>query len=797
MTELTEFIREELYPELTRSFMSVAFPKFEFRKLTNYWVSPFYLSGERSHRKDKTFVYVGGHCITENGGDSISIIDFTRRLYGQDYITAVKYLANICHLTLPLSDTDNAKYKEYQRKTNTILDALQIAQKTLFMDAGAAVLEYLHTRGYNDSLIHKMELGILTPAVQTLLNDGGFAVPSDYCNKFPLMIVYKSFGRLIGFKFRCITPVSEGGKYRNTKNLNSKLNTHPYLFGINNSIKDLYVVEGELDALHAYAIGISNVCAVSGVRNGLPLETLQIIKNNGYERVIFVPDNDDAGQNFVIKTLKNTKSLPCDFFVKSLPEAVKDLDAFLVSGSKAAFDELPIYAANVWWAGIYEQEFSRVHGTDFGQNAVLVDEFVSSVIDIASYGSPVFEESIKINLASACGCTLGALNSYIARNNSRKNEVLRLDNALEYAKSLSELVDKKNTQDISAVTKSFLQSEAKYCPDVKYQGLKNIMDAAQVSALFCDGRPSINTQIVFDKYCSGIDAPRLRLQIPTGALTVVAAPTSHGKSTFLRNLVFDFLDTEKCTLYFTLEESKKEVLAQFINTYLFQSPEFQSCQNSLIGYIKRYLGGMEIDKFCGSYELLQTMKSKINAFLETYIYSGKLRIIDENMPAVDLLASLEYLAQNIQIGAVFIDYIQIINYDSTKMRTEAIKNMCLSLKDYAIQRDIPVIIAAQLNRDVKTPFRLDNINLAECADIERAANTIICLWNSQFKSAVYGLKAIGKDEQAEIDRLTEEGFVMGTPGQIFIKITKQRADRGVGMYAIYKYEGAKGLITAP
>jgi hypothetical protein len=90
---------------------------------------------------------------------------------------------------------------------------------------------------------------------------------------------------------------------------------------------------------------------------------------------------------------------------------------------------------------------------------------------------------------------------------------------------------------------------------------------------------------------------------------------------------------------------------------------------------------------------------------------------------------------------------------------------------------------------------MNNTQMAESSDIEKAANTIICLWNSNFKLKLYGGKEPNKEEKEEIKALEDEGFVMGKEGKLFALITKIRGSRGVGMYSIFNYNGYSGKIV--
>ena len=85
--------------------------------------------------------------------------------------------------------------------------------------------------------------------------------------------------------------------------------------------------------------------------------------------------------------------------------------------------------------------------------------------------------------------------------------------------------------------------------------------------------------------------------------------------------------------------------------------------------------------------------------------------------------------------------------------------------------------------------------MAESSDIEKAANTIVCLWNSNFKLKQYGAKEPSQDEKKELELLESKGFVGGREGKLFALVTKIRGSRGVGMYSIFEYKGYCGKVV--
>ena len=99
-----------------------------------------------------------------------------------------------------------------------------------------------------------------------------------------------------------------------------------------------------------------------------------------------------------------------------------------------------------------------------------------------------------------------------------------------------------------------------------------------------------------------------------------------------------------------------------------------------------------------------------------------------------------------------------------------------------------IILASQFNRTVSNPFLMDNANLGESSDIERSADTIVCLWNDRFK---FSEKELSKEERQKLELLRARGF---GNNKIYAKITKMRGGGGVGYSALLNFEPNSGKI---
>lgn len=171
--------------------------------------------------------------------------------------------------------------------------------------------------------------------------------------------------------------------------------------------------------------------------------------------------------------------------------------------------------------------------------------------------------------------------------------------------------------------------------------------------------------------------------------------------------------------------------------------------------------------------------------------SGRIRIYRENYGATKLRDAIEYLCKQIKVKAVYIDYIQLLRLEGYKGdRRSELCNICDLFNNLAIDHTLPIVMAAQLNRDAASPLEMHNQNIAESADIERYANTILTLWNSAFNATTRS-KADGK----ELEKLqAERNFTLGTGGKLYAKLTKNRGG-AVGVEAVLDHNGNTGVIT--
>jgi DNA primase len=401
--ELRDFVDEELYPSIWDN-LNILFPEMSFKLKLGKWRSPKKLDGNNptNPRPDKTVVTSTHYQIAlENGGgdangrakDLITLFMEHNKLSNR--IEAIKAMAKKCNLTIP-EGADAKKWEEARKRREELALSYSRQKAALFSPEGAEVLRYLkEVRGYSEELIRDMGLGYISPDEARLLEERCKVGIAWKAEEYPLSIAYFSRGNVLGFKFRYITPIQGKSKYMNTRSLGSEgMDNNPFGLvpqSLNKWDKkgNVIVVEGELDALHAIALGLPNVIAVAGGDVGE--ETARTLKKNGYKNIVILMDSDGAGQKFTASSIRRIDEAGLNSFVGTLTDA-KDLDGFLVNHSIDELQEV-IKGATFGTLYLFFDECRRFDSTD--KSPLEFQNFLDRYVELASSTSdPIKRERL-------------------------------------------------------------------------------------------------------------------------------------------------------------------------------------------------------------------------------------------------------------------------------------------------------------------------------------------------------------------------------------------------------------------
>lgn len=282
----------------------------------------------------------------------------------------------------------------------------------------------------------------------------------------------------------------------------------------------------------------------------------------------------------------------------------------------------------------------------------------------------------------------------------------------------------------------------------------------------------------------GFNIGDIELKIPGGAISIIAAPTSHGKTTQLINFslgALNFLGQEdKSVYFFSYEESRAAIVSLFLNTYIGE-PLSQNNRESIKSFFR--IGDMRYMSSEGRPREIFLDKKK--SFFEDLISTGRLNIFYSEMTAQELVAAIRFLNKNTNVGLVCIDYMQLLKLGLSSFggsRQEELKQVCLLLKDCAIETGLPILLAAQFSRQVTCEADLSPIYLSEAGDIERVANMIIGFWNRNFEGFTREGNKSKKNEKVPKEPT------------IYMEILKGR-ETGSGHSEVFNFDGNAGKLT--
>ena len=289
----------------------------------------------------------------------------------------------------------------------------------------------------------------------------------------------------------------------------------------------------------------------------------------------------------------------------------------------------------------------------------------------------------------------------------------------------------------------------------------------------------------------------IKIEFKGGAISVLAAPTSHGKTMSLINFALGALENhpEKSVYFFSYEESRASIMTLFINAYIgiklsrnnrrsikhyFRSSHQTSEDNPYEYFING--DSISVDEYTdlSTEEYFERENQK---FFSELIDTGRLNIVYSDYGSQKLFEFIRILHEKKEnLGLVCIDYMQLLSSFSENGRSfsrqEELKSICLDLKNCANDTGLPILVAAQFNREVQSSSEMHATKIGEAGDIERIANLIIGMWNMKFKPFS---KTTGK----------QQAF---TPKEeIYMEVLKGR-EIGIGHSAHFKYDGNLGRI---
>lgn len=793
---LDSFKEYDLFPSLYER-IDTAFPELHFKRVGNRWESKHHLDGSKdSQNKAISFVYENRKfmAIDHAADEKKGLIDLYMSLNGADFITALKALAELCNLTIPNSDSEEWKeYEERQANREHANDTF-VAELWKETDEAKRVRSYLSSRRWTEEDIRKAELGLITTAIRSSLSDGDSykGVVKDSEGKVIggvgtthlLTIPYRNGSRLLGFKFREVVETSTGTKYLNSYGLQKSSG----LFGIGLGVKDIVIVEGELDALHAKVMGADNVVATTG---GRATETqIQDAIKRGVEKFTLLFDNDEKGRSFIVPTIKAIQKAGGSIYVASLPDGYKDLDEYLTAYTMEDYRKNVVGEALTYSTFLLNDIVRRYSEREEQSGGLLTlkdrEDFFSDVERLLNspYTKPYEREDIYRLLEQyeqALNFKVKDFREWADKDYLRKQEASRAEAVRTASTKIQEAIGSGRTDEALKLMRATATEQSAQERAVEYAHTFATSTPQEYATFLSEIREGIPTGFKFEQ---GRQSEELTLN---AGLTFICGYRGHGKTSFLNNIALNeakrniALGNGKSVLYFSYEVDKRRLITDLLNTFVNDAEISRTPSDTILSYFKgrgaQYFRNDRRTDGKTHYEHFVAQKDK---FLRGYLSSGALVIVDENYKVEKLLDAIKYYLSTKQASIVCIDYAQLIySEEYSRQRTEEIKKVVNDIKDFANREGIPFVLAAQFNREVDSPISVDTKNIGEGGDFERIADTCIGLFNLK---ELHPLPKNKDEEKAAKKLLSDLGaatYAQGEElkpiqGKLFVRLMKRR-----------------------
>ncbi len=617
------------------------------------------------------------------GGDWIEYLGKRNSL---TFLEALNKLAS--DAGVELSGVNDSQYREQKVK----LDGLQKDWAEYQGSGDTPFIKYLKGRGYTTDDIASLDIGY-NPKDQTspvYIPDRGVS------------------GDIRGFIRHRIDGVKEQ-KYMYPAGVlrNVPVNFHKW-----KGREELVLVEGIFDALIADQRGIEGVVSMGTSTLGKQLETAI---RYGTKRFVLALDNDEAGYQATETAIQTIRGEGLSALVVTLPDGIKDPDDLIREQGTEAFKQAIRGAESVghWKA-------KRILSTHSVQDTQSITDsqkegIITDALDwdarLPNERARDGEDLLK-TIAEAIGTSLEGLLAERAGIEERQARERQKQAYKKLSLEINRNLEEGNIESLSNTIQERVGEIRSHAPAdsvSQYSMNQFLSDVRETRAGLKTGYSSL------DKLIS----------IPNEAITIIAGRPSHGKTTFLFNLMLNMIKEEedKTFLFFSYEETRKQLALKIISN--LSGDVLDDNQN--LKQIENYFKGAHGDN---------SKLSGAKLTLENYFSGKRLNLVDTPYHVGDLADQLSLLNGQCNIGAVFIDYIQKVKikgkYGTRQLELQKISEKIL---ETAKTLSLPIVLGCQLGRDKEKRDKVRLDNLREAGDIEQDAHLVIGLYNEAMEKA--------------------------------------------------------------
>lgn len=761
----------------------------------------FYNGGSRPEKTD-VFTYLGDYVLNTTGFKetltrladiyNLSLEFNPAELYAMNREALAREVAP-CLVEALRTNPDGVAAKYLTENRGLKVDGVHFGE--LSEQSIKHTVEYLKNKGVLYSNKDLQELGV---TVERAAQGYNLAIP------------YYRNGIVKGIIYRDVTGTHPDRKYLYSEGLGRGGYCDNLTMG-----EPAVIVEGQLDAVRLIQAGIKNVVAMGGAK--VSEDIAKLLKSRNITQVTYIPDLEYNEQGvkktaIIADGIKAFQSVKVEdepvitaLYVAEIPapEGVNlnglKIDADTYGKQGGDFGSLLDFDAKPWWDWEITNLKEWAKEQDKTDGGVNINSFQNRFDEIYKrcvnpYEREAIKRAIKGDkILQAFAVTPEALADVDEWNRNRqytdkvKAAATELQTAVEnganpvkIGEAVTKLAEAQGQNTREEWEHQLNQTFAEELDEIRNQPdtLRTKWELG-----------NINKNGQFVRY-GGIEF------FPAD-IAVFCAATSHGKTAILFQSVFDLLRkyTDKTFIYVSCEENKRQLLERALNVYIdvettangkTSTGDYCFINQTRKKTIKAVLRGdvapREYDEFMNVSKHYDAVAKQVNYWVGRYETEirPRLKLIHTEGTAESITANIlhyvsEFQNNGVEIGGVFVDYMQLLTSENkTYSRHDELKDVCKSLKQLAATTEIPVVIAAQLNREsIKTG--IDDItvaNIGEGADIERIAHDIYFVWQTdKTKQDLYFTVQAAKTEKGKKD-------VTAEPVRVFnFAAAKDRANR--------------------
>ena len=294
-----------------------------------------------------------------------NVFRFISKMENITYYEAIKLQAERLGIPIP-SRKKTAEEIQIEQEKDALLKITELARDSYHecltkTKEGEQGRKYFAERGITQKVIEDFQLGFapdswdfLTRKIKAQgfsekqLISAGLAVEKksgggiyDRLRDRVIIPISDTLGKAVAFGGRILVKEENQPKYLNTPETEI-FSKGKLLFGLNKSARAIIsantaiIVEGYMDAISLFSVGIENVVASLGTAF---TEGQAKLLSRYARKIIFCYDSDEAGQRATIRALPIMRNTGAEVFILVIPDG-KDPDEFIRKHGKNAFEEL-------------------------------------------------------------------------------------------------------------------------------------------------------------------------------------------------------------------------------------------------------------------------------------------------------------------------------------------------------------------------------------------------------------------------------------------------------------------------